>query len=72
MLIYNMIFNFFHSLAGAKLMSLNEKQRGFPTGLRVMADTNYKDCVLLVDSSFEKATYNGNVPLEIQEVEVKL
>jgi hypothetical protein len=57
-------------VVGAKLISLNEKQRGFPTGLRVMTDTNYKDCVLMVDSSLEKVTYKNGLPLDLKEIEV--
>lgn len=57
--------------AGAKLISLNEKQRGFPTGLRVMADSQYKEAVLLVEPSLEKALHNG-IPLDVQQVEVSV
>ncbi|XP_011410302.1 PREDICTED: restriction of telomere capping protein 5-like [Amphimedon queenslandica] len=55
---------------GAKLVSLNEKQRGFPTGIRFMSDTSYKEPLLVIDSSLNTATYKGNITLDIQKVEV--
>lgn len=57
---------------GAKLVSLNEKQRGFPTGLRFMPDTSYKDPPLLVvEPTLNTATYQENITLDIQHVEVR-
>lgn len=56
---------------GAKLVSLNEKQRGFPTGVRFMKDTTYKECILVIDPTLNTATYNGSIPLDIQHVEVR-
>lgn len=56
-------------IAGAKLISLNQKQRGFPTGLRVMADDSYRSVTLFIDSSLEKGEMNG-LPLTIDEIVV--
>ena len=65
------LFLFFGS-EGSKLVSLNEKQRGFPTGLRFMPDTSYKDPPLLVvEPTLNTATYQENITLDIQHVEVR-
>lgn len=41
-------------------MSLNEKQRGFPTGLRVMASERHDLCLLEVKPSLEEAKLMGS------------
>ena len=57
-------------IAGAKLISFNEKQRGFQTGLRFMADENYRSALLFIDSSLEKGQ-KDELSLIIEEVEVQ-
>ena len=42
-------------LEGAKLISLNEKQRGFPKGLRVMVSDKHASCMFEVQESLEEA-----------------
>lgn len=56
--------------AGAKLVSLNEKQRGFPTGLRVMESDKYKEELLHMDSSLERAKFMTSDPMPVQRLEV--
>ena len=55
---------------GAKFLSLNEKQRGFPTGLRVMASHRYDFCLLEVKPSLEEAQVNGGEWMQVVLVEV--
>ena len=55
--------------AGPKLVSLNEKQRGFPTGLRVTTSDKHDSCILEVDSSLEKASFH-NEEMLVRKVEV--
>ena len=55
--------------AGPKLVSLNEKQRGFPTGLRVTTSDKHDSCLLEVDPSLEKASFRNEVML-VRKVEV--
>lgn len=55
---------------GAKLISLNEKQRGFPVGLRFMKDTSYKSNFLLIEPDFENAFRNEDIPFRVTRVEV--
>ena len=47
-------------IGGPKIISLNEKRRGFPTGLRVMSSETNTTCLLQVDSALETACYRGN------------
>ena len=64
---------FFISLAfaaGPKLVSLNEKQRGFPTGLRVMESDKYKDILFSVDSSLDKAKFLDSDLMVVRKMEV--
>ena len=56
--------------AGPKLVSLNEKQRGFPTGLCVMESDKYQDTLLYVDSSLEKAKFLNSDLMAIQRMDV--
>ena len=51
-------------------MSLNEKQRGFPTGLRVMSSNQYDDILLEVDSSLSSAKFRGGDSMSVRRVEV--
>lgn len=55
---------------GAKLVSLNEKQRGFPTGLRVMASQRYDYSLLEVKPSLEEARSGEGEWMQVQLVEV--
>lgn len=55
---------------GAKLVSLNEKQRGFPNGLRVMASQKYDYCLFEIKSSLEEARLQEGEWMQIQLVEV--
>jgi hypothetical protein len=55
---------------GEKLVSLNEKQRGFPTGLRVMGSQKYDHCVFEVKPSLEEAKLQEGEWMQIQLVEV--
>ena len=56
--------------AGQKRISLNEKKRGFPTGLRVMSSSEANaTCLLEVDSALEMARFRG-VSMTIVKVEV--
>ena len=52
------------------LISLNEKSRGFPTGLRVMENTQYKRCILKLESSLDTALLNDSIPLSVVKIEV--
>ena len=61
--------NFFFSSAGPKRISLNEKKRRFPTGLRVMSSETNGTCLLEVDSALETARYHG-VAMAIADVQV--
>lgn len=56
-------------LAGPKRISLNEKKRGFPTGLRVMSSEINGTCILDVDSSLETARCHG-ISMAIVRIEV--
>ena len=49
-------------------MSLNEKQRGFPTGLRVMQSSGSE--LLMVDSSLNQASFLGDKEMRVDCVEV--
>lgn len=51
-------------------MSLNEKQRGFPYGLRVMASQKYDYCLFEVKSSLEEASFQGGEWMQVVLVEV--
>ena len=53
-------------------MSLNEKQRGFPTGLRIIDGAGSKSCLLMVESSLESAQWNEAIPLTIRTIEAGL
>lgn len=55
---------------GAKLVSFNEKQRGFPNGLRVMSSQQHQYCLFEMKSSFEKARVHGGEWMKVQLVEV--
>ena len=59
----------YHFPAGPKRISLNEKKRGFPTGLRVMSSETNGTCLLDVDSALETAHYHG-AAMAIVSVEV--
>lgn len=50
-------------------MSLNEKQRGFPTGLRFMADDSHKTTLFEIDSSLEKGEKSG-LQMNVNKIEV--
>ena len=54
---------------GPKRISLNEKRRGFPTGLRVMSSEKNGTCLLHVDSALETARYQG-IAMTILRMEV--
>lgn len=60
----------FHTQGGAKLVSLNEKQRGFPNGLRVMASQKYDYCLFEVKSSLAEARLQEGEWMQVQLVEV--
>lgn len=61
------VFNF---SAGPKKISLNEKKRGFPTGLRVMSSSeSTATCLLEVDSALDTACFRG-VTMTMVKVEV--
>ena len=55
-------------LGGPKLISLNEKQRGFPTGLRVMKSETSE--LLKVEPSFDSVTFLSGRMLSVDCVEV--
>lgn len=55
---------------GAKLVSLNEKQRGFPYGLRVMASQKYEYCLFEVKSSLEEVRFQDGEWMQVVLVEV--
>ena len=57
-------------VGGAKLLSLNERQRGFPTGLRVMASQRYDYCLLEIKPSLEEIRLGEGEWMHIQSVEV--
>ncbi len=57
-------------IGGAKLVSLNEKQRGFPCGLRVMASEKYDYCLLEIKASLEEARINEGCWMQIHLMEV--
>ena len=57
-------------IEGAKLISLNEKQRGFPVGLRFMKDTSYKSNFVLIEPDFENGFRNEDIPFRVTRVEV--
>ena len=57
-------------LGGPKLISLNEKNRGFPNGLRVMASQKYDFCLFEVKSSLEEARLSEGEWMHINFVEV--
>ena len=57
-------------LGGAKFLSLNEKQRGFPFGLRVMASHRYDYCLLEIKSSLEEVRHGEGEWMPVQLVEV--
>ena len=61
--------NTFFTTAGPKRISLNEKRRGFPTGLRVMSSEHNGTCLLDVDSALEMAHCRG-VAMTVVRVEV--
>ena len=67
---YELQFVVYTFTAGPKLISLNERQRGFPTGLRVMASDKHDSCLLEVDSSLEKARFRGGAEMVVRQVEV--
>ena len=56
--------------AGPKLVSLNEKQRGFPTGLRVMESDKYRDTLLFMDSALDKVKFLDSDLMPIRRLEV--
>ena len=58
------------TLEGARLVSLNEKQRGFPCGLRVMASEKYKYCLLEVMASLDQARLMEGEWMQVQLIEV--
>ena len=60
----------FHFAAGTKLVSLNEKQRGFPTGLRIMESDKYREELLHVDSDLERAKFMNSDPMPVRRMEV--
>ena len=55
-------------IGGAKLLSLNEKQRGFPTGLRVRTSERDSLCVLEVKESLESARVRGGEWMSIRSL----
>ena len=57
-------------VGGAKLVSLNEKQRGFPTGLRVMSSDRHQCCVFELKSSLDEARLHEGDWLKVESVEV--
>ena len=52
------------------MVSLNEKQRGFPTGLHVMESDKYRDTLLYVDSSLEKAKFLDSDLMPVRRMDV--
>ena len=56
---------------GAKKLSLNEKERGFPMGLRVMSEPDGAgSCILHVPSSFDSLQIRDGQPKVLTGVEV--
>ena len=52
------------------MVSLNEKQRGFPTGLRVMESDKYRDTLLYMDSSLGKVKFLDSDLMSVRMIEV--
>jgi len=56
---------------GAKKLALNEKERGFPNGLRVMSESDGAgDCILHIPSSFDNLEIRGGPSQVLTAVEV--
>ena len=55
---------------GAKLVSLNEKQRGFPKGLRVLASLKYDYCLLEIKPSLDEVRLKEAEWMHIKSIEV--
>lgn len=64
------ISRWLYFLGGAKFVSLNEKQRGFPTGLRVMGSQLHDYCLFEVKSSLEEARVKEGDWMQVQLMEV--
>lgn len=63
--------SFEHFSDGAKKLSLNEKERGFPMGLRVMSEPDGGgDCILHVPSSFDSLQIRDGQSKVLTAVEV--
>lgn len=69
LLVIHWSLSHFHA-GGAKIVSLNEKQRGFPSGLRVMASQKYDYCLFEVKASLEEARFQEGEWMPVQLVEV--
>ena len=68
-LIFNGIFCFVTD--GAKRVSLNEKERGFPQGLRVMSEPDgHGSPVLHISSAFDSIQIRGGQSHTLTAVEV--
>ena len=60
-------------LDGAKKLSLNEKERGFPLGLRMMSETGSTgNCIFHVPSSFDSVRIRDGQSKVLTGVEVSL
>ena len=55
---------------GANLFSLNEKQRGFPKGFRVMLSEKHDFCLFEMDTSLEKARVSGGDWMPVSSISV--
>ena len=52
------------------MVSINEKQRGFPTGLRIMASQKYDYCLFEVGSSLADARLREGEWMKVEFMEV--
>ena len=60
-------------LDGAKKLSLNEKERGFPMGLRVMSEPDGAgSCILHIPSSFDSVQIRDGQSKALTGVEVMM
>lgn len=52
------------------MVSVNEKQRGFPTGLRIMASQRYDYCLFEVRSTLAEARLREGEWMKVEFMEV--
>ena len=57
---------------GAKKLSLNEKERGFPLGLRMMSEAGAGNCIFHIPSSFDSVRIRDGQSKVLTGVEVSL